>query len=87
MAPATNAEKRHARIAALTSELFTKYEDRSPRARARCKAIALELVELFRIEEVVEPASSSAATSGQFDLPLMVATSSEHRPGRKRGAD
>ena len=79
MSPASNAEKRQARIAALTSELRAKHEDRSARSRARCKAIALELVELFRIEEGVEPPASRAHAQGQFDLPLITLPSEQSR--------
>jgi hypothetical protein len=48
----TDADKRRARIGRLAEELRGKCTVDDQGARARCIAIALELVELFRAEEV-----------------------------------
>jgi hypothetical protein len=48
----TDVHKRQARITRLADELRRKCTANSDKARARCKAIALELVDLFRAEEI-----------------------------------
>lgn len=47
--PASNAKKRQARINTVVEELCAKADD--PSALKRCRTLALELVELFQVEE------------------------------------
>jgi hypothetical protein len=47
----TDAEKRLARVRRLIDELSAKSDVNTVQSRARCRTIALELVELFKAEE------------------------------------
>jgi len=57
----TEADRRLERINALVAELHAIYTSHSARARARCRAITAELVELFTPEQTYAQHETTAS--------------------------